>query len=55
MEKNLELVALQYRWPPGSWDHLTLQRAARLWASLEERHKALRDGGGPVIDEEDLE
>lgn len=54
MEENFNLIALQYRWPPGSWDHLTIERAGRLWGALEKRHKALRDSGG-AVDEEDLE
>jgi hypothetical protein len=31
VEKNVHLTALRYRWPPGSWDHLPVARAARLF------------------------
>lgn len=53
MEENVNLIALQYRWPPGSWDDLTLARAGRLWDAIVKRNKAMREQQG--IDEEDLE
>lgn len=42
MEKNIHLIALRYRWPPGSWDHLTIARAARLFGAVSEISAAER-------------
>ena len=36
MEKNIDLIALRYRWPPGSWDDLTIERATRLLQAVSE-------------------
>jgi len=53
VEENFHYLALQYRWPPGSWDHLTIARAARIWDTVMKRNKAMREQG--AVDEEDLE
>lgn len=34
MEENIHRVALKYNWPPGSWDHLSIARAARLFDAV---------------------
>jgi hypothetical protein len=36
MEKNVHLIALRYRWPPGSWDDMPIARAARLFEVVAE-------------------
>jgi hypothetical protein len=36
VEKNIHLTALRYRWPPGSWDHLPVARAARLFLAVRD-------------------
>jgi hypothetical protein len=30
VEENVHMMALNFHWPPGSWDHLTLGRFARI-------------------------
>jgi len=36
MEKNIDLIALRFHWPPGSLGCLTIERAARLFATVDE-------------------
>ena len=36
MEKNIDLIALRYRWPPGSWDGMTIERATRLLDAIND-------------------
>lgn len=36
MEKNIHLIALRYRWSPGSWDNMPIVRAARLFEVVAE-------------------
>lgn len=30
------MIALRYRWPPGSWDSIPVARAARLFEAVRE-------------------
>jgi len=39
MEKNIDIIALRYHWPPGSWASLSLERAGRLFEAVEEMTK----------------
>jgi len=44
MEKNIDIIALKYRWPPGSWAGLSLERAARLFEAVEDMTKLEQQG-----------
>ena len=44
MEKNIDIIALRYHWPPGSWAKLSLERAARLFEAVEEMTKLQQQG-----------
>ena len=39
MEKNVHLIATHLRWPPGSWDHLSIRRASRIFEAVAEYNK----------------
>jgi hypothetical protein len=36
IEKNVHIVALRHKWPPGSWDHLNLKRVSRIFEAARE-------------------
>jgi hypothetical protein len=34
VEEDVNVIAFQQRWPPGSWDNLTIRRAVRMVNAL---------------------
>jgi len=52
VEENIHLIALNYRWPPGSWDHLSIARISRLIEAINKRNTAAQEQFN--IDADDL-
>lgn len=48
VEKSVHIVALRHNWPPGSWDHLNFNRAARIFDVARE----LAEHDAPVRNED---
>jgi len=40
VEENIHWIALNFRWPPGSWDHLSVKRISRLVDAINKRAAA---------------
>jgi hypothetical protein len=38
----MNMMALNYHWPPGSWDHLKLARAERLIQAMQRLVREMR-------------